>query len=318
MLSEYYADNHIACEILYRQLKNQNISHAYIIETNNYYRGYDFALSFAKAILCPTKNIEYNLCGDCDLCTQIDNGNSTELEIIKPDGMWIKKDQLSGLQKDFSTKAVTASTKVYIIDQAEKMNEAAANSILKFLEEPEENIVAILVVNNAEMLLDTISSRCQKIKLINKKNVIGNTDLERVANYIFDDKTKQMEFIQNEQSKNLLNAVIKFIKSIENNKKGTLLKENTICSIILKDKLLFQEYLKILLLIYNEALNYEIIKSEKIFEENKDILELIASKNDTDKLANKILTILKIEDRLKYNCNLNLVLDKLILMLEGD
>ena len=35
MLSEYYADNHIACEILYRQLKNQNISHAYIIETNN-------------------------------------------------------------------------------------------------------------------------------------------------------------------------------------------------------------------------------------------------------------------------------------------
>ena len=249
MLSEYYADNHIACEILYRQLKNQNISHAYIIETNNYYRGYDFALSFAKAILCPTKNIEHNLCGDCNLCTQIDNGNSTELEIIKPDGMWIKKDQLSGLQKDFSTKAVTASTKVYIIDQAEKMNEAAANSILKFLEEPEDNIVAILVVNNAEMLLDTISSRCQKIKLINKKNVIGNTDLERVANYIFDDKTKQMEFIQNEQSKNMLNSIIKFIKSIENNKRETLLKENTMCSIILKDKLLFQEYLKILLLI---------------------------------------------------------------------
>lgn len=318
MLSEYYADNHIACEILYRQLKSLNISHAYIIETNNYYRGYDFALSFAKAILCPTKNVNYNLCGNCDLCTQIDNGNSTELEIVRPDGIWIKKDQLNGLQKDFSTKAVTASTKVYIIDQAEKMNEAAANSILKFLEEPEDNIVAILVVNNAEMLLDTISSRCQKVKLINKKNVIGNTDLERVANYIFDDKTKQIEFIQSEQSKNMLSSVIKFIKSIENNKRDTLLKENTICSIILKDKLLFQEYLKILLLMYNEALNYTIIKSGKIFVENRDVLELIVSKNDTDSLANKIITILKLEERLKYNCNLNLVLDKLIIMLEGD
>lgn len=318
MLSEYYADNHIACEILYRQLKNLNISHAYIIETNNYYRGYDFALSFAKAILCPQKKVDRSGCDNCDLCTQIDNGNSAELEIIKPDGMWIKKDQLSGLQKDFSTKAVTASTKVYIIDQAEKMNEAAANSILKFLEEPEDNIVAILVVNNAEMLLDTISSRCQKIKLINKKNVIGNTDLERVANYIFDDKTQQMDFIQNDQNKNILNSVIKFIKSIENDKSETLLKENIICSLIIKDKMLFQIYLKILLLIYNEALNYKIIKSEKIFVENKDVLELIVSKNDTDSLASKILTILKIEERLKYNCNLNLVLDKLILMLEGE
>lgn len=318
MLSEYYADNHIACEILYRQLKNLNISHAYIIETNNYYRGYDFALSFAKAILCPTKNVNYNLCENCDLCTQIDNGNSTELEIVRPDGMWIKKDQLNGLQKDFSTKALTTSTKVYIIDQAEKMNEAAANSILKFLEEPEDNIVAILVVNNAEMLLDTISSRCQKVKLINKKNVIGNTDLERVANYIFDDKTKQMEFIQNDQSKNILYSVNKFIKSIENDKIETILKENPICSLILKDKILFQEYLKILLLMYNDALNYKIIKSEKIFIENKDILELIILKNDTDRLSNKILAILKAEDRLKYNCNLNLVLDKLILMLEGD
>ena len=43
--------------------------------------------------------------------------------------MWIKKDQLSGLQKDFSTKAVTSSTKVYIINQAEKMNEALTRII---------------------------------------------------------------------------------------------------------------------------------------------------------------------------------------------
>lgn len=317
MLSEYYEDNPIACKILYSQLKQQNISHAYIIETNNYYRGYDFALSFAKAILCPTTNAEYIHCENCRFCTQIDNSNNTELKIINPDGMWIKKEQLSGLQKSFSTKPVEAQIKVYIINQAEKMNESASNSILKFLEEPEDNIVAILIVNNAEMLLDTISSRCQKIKLINKKNVIGNTDLERVANYIYDDKIKQEEFIQNNQRENIINLVIKFIRTIEIDKKETILKEQTICSLILKDKLLFQEYLKILLLIYDDALNYRIINIGKIFVENKDILELIVSKNDITCLANRILTILKMEERLKYNCNLNLVLDKLILTLEG-
>lgn len=317
MLSEYYIDNNIACEILYRQLKKSNISHAYIIETNNYYKGYEFALSFAKALLCPQKYVDNKLCGDCTQCKQIDDNNNTELEIIEPDGMWIKKEQLNVLQKNFATKSLTSKRKVYIINHAEKMNEASANSILKFLEEPEDGIVAILVVDNAELLLDTIASRCQKIKLINKKQVIGESDLERVSNYIFDDKNKKEIFIQTEQSKELLESVFKFIKSIESNKQETLFKENNICSLILKDKMMFQQFFKILILVYNEILNYKLVKQEKIFIENNDILASVAEKNDIDKLSKKVLSILQIEERIKYNCNLNLVLDKLIFVLEG-
>ena len=92
-----------------------------------------------------------------------------EIKIINPDGLWIKKEQLDEIQKEFSTKAVFGTKKIYIINEADKMNSSAANSILKFLEEPVPNIIAILVTNNIYQLLDTIISRCQVISLRKNK-----------------------------------------------------------------------------------------------------------------------------------------------------
>lgn len=318
MISDFSLDNPVACKVISNQILNKNISHAYIVETNNYYRSMEFVMAFAKAILCPNNYVNKANCEDCDICTQINDNSCTELEIIQPDGMWIKKEQLNSLQKNFSTKSLNTTNKVYIITEAEKMNEASANSILKFLEEPEDNIVAILVVNSAENLLDTISSRCQKIKLKNKKNIIGSNDLERLINYMFDDKDKILELIESEQFKNLFDSSKKFLNSIESNKKETIEKENSICSIILKDKIMFQYFLKILIVFYNDALNLEVSKKEKIIVDDINFIKNITKKNNIEDISKKILLILEMEERLKYNCNLNLILDKLILKLEGE
>lgn len=69
------------------------------------------------------------------------------------------------LQSEFSKKSIEGSKKVYIIKSADKMNIQTANSILKFLEEPIDEIIAILVVDNINLMLPTIISRCQVIKL---------------------------------------------------------------------------------------------------------------------------------------------------------
>lgn len=318
MINDFFSDNPIACKVLSNQLINKNISHAYIIETNNYYRASDFVLSFAKSLLCPSNYVDNKNCKDCDICLQIASNNCTELQIIEPDGMWIKKEQLSGLQKNFSTRAINATNKVYIINQADKMNDSAANSILKFLEEPEENIVAILVVDSAEKLLDTISSRCQKIKLSNKQNVIGDNILENILNCIVDEKEKISELLESEQIQNLYDMSKKFLNSIESNKKETLIRENMYCNCILKDKKMFQYFIKILILFYKDALNFKISVRENIVIKDLEFIQNIADKNTIDLLSKKILVILETEERIKYNCNLNLILDKLILKLEGE
>lgn len=86
-----------------------------------------------------------------------------DVKVIKSDGMWIKKDQLLDLQSEFNNKAFEGNKKIYIIRSAEKMNVQTANSILKFLEEPVDDIIAILITDNINMLLPTIISRCQVI-----------------------------------------------------------------------------------------------------------------------------------------------------------
>ena len=55
------------------------------------------------------------------------------------------------------------SVLLFIIYNAEKLNTSSANTILKFLEEPEENIIAVLTTDNRYQVLDTILSRCQNL-----------------------------------------------------------------------------------------------------------------------------------------------------------
>ena len=317
MLEDYSKEQQLSFKIIQNQLNKDNISHAYIIETNGYYKGFDFVLSFAKSLLCPKNNISINNCGNCTQCSRIDSNNYTELEIIEPDGMWIKKEQLDNLQRKFSSKSIESGKMVYIINHADKLNDASANSILKFLEEPEPGIIALLIVENHFNLLDTIVSRCQIIKLVNKKPASDNT-LENVCYYLFNNQTDIDNFIKQNEEINIIDHAINFIKAYEQEKLGMILKENKYCGSILKDKHLFDIYLNIMMLFYKDVLNYILFEKADVFVDKLDIIKTISSSNTETIISEKIKVILTIKERIKNNCNLNLLLDKLIFMLEGD
>ena len=130
--------------------ENDSFSHAYIVESKNY-NNLDLFLQFFVSNLLDKNDIDIN--------------NNPDIYIIKPDNGVIKKNQIDELQKKFFTKSFVSKKKVYIIYGADKMNEVSSNSLLKFIEEPAENIFAILVTENRFALLTTILSRCQIIKL---------------------------------------------------------------------------------------------------------------------------------------------------------
>ena len=185
MLDDFFIEQYVATTMTKNAINKNTVTHAYLIETGSYYRGFDFAKAFAKSLLCPKKQTGKSICGTCTQCDRIDNKSFPELVIIEPDGLWIKKEQLDSLQKKFSTKSIEGAKKVYIINHAERLNVSAANSILKFLEEPEENIIAILVVNNVYSLLETIVSRCQLIKLNYESHQIQGQPLrEKISNFL--------------------------------------------------------------------------------------------------------------------------------------
>ena len=160
------------------------LSHAYIIEVNDYDSDYLLVEAFVKLILCKNnvKKVSDLNCDKCEICRLVDEGNYPDVLVVEPDGKEIKKGQLLDLQKEYNNKSMLDSNRVYIIKEADKLNLSAANSILKFLEEPEDNIVAILLTKNRYQIIDTILSRCQIIAL--KRKTPSNVDSDKALTFI--------------------------------------------------------------------------------------------------------------------------------------
>ncbi|SFS87233.1 DNA polymerase III subunit delta' [Marininema halotolerans] len=120
------------------------------------------ALEFAKALNC--EQTRGDACDQCRSCQRIEHGNHPEVRWIAPDGQSIKIDQVRKLQRDFSYSPAEGVIRVVIIEQVEGMTNQAANSLLKFLEEPTSRMVAVLLTENIHGILPTIISRCQWVK----------------------------------------------------------------------------------------------------------------------------------------------------------
>jgi DNA polymerase III subunit delta' len=132
------------------------------------------AFQFAKALNCLNPSEDSDCCDVCENCKMIGRvlgslDDSGFQQYPHPDIVYIttEKAQLSiELLRDSLTAAgayrpLKLRKKIVIVNDAERMNAAAANSILKALEEPNPGLVIMLIVNNPEKMLLTILSRCQ-------------------------------------------------------------------------------------------------------------------------------------------------------------
>lgn len=254
-------------------IKNNKVSHAYLIELNDYEADMKYIFDFIKMIIC---NIEYSeLDKENNIIRLIDDNNYPDIKIIEPDGATIKKGQMIDLQRDYSNKSLLDGKRIYVVKEADKLNPASANTILKFLEEPEEDIIAILLTQNKYKILETILSRCQILTI----------------------KENSMPIIEDDLY-DLLKCVI--------NPNDFYIKYSSIVNDIIQDKDIAKEKLEkieniIILYLENKYNNKEI--DEKLIKLFKDID------------SNKLLNILKIiEDeikRLEFNVNYKLWLDAL-------
>lgn len=163
--------------ILEHIIINDKLPHAILIEVDDCNDGLNLVKKIVKLILCNNKDkiLDSLNCNKCNICNLVDSKNYPDLKIISSDGNWIKKQQLIDLQNDFNNKSILDNKRIYVINEAEKLNASSSNSLLKFLEEPEDDIVAILLTTNRYLLLDTIISRCQ---IFNCKNSDYSLDIE--------------------------------------------------------------------------------------------------------------------------------------------
>ncbi|QGQ93663.1 DNA polymerase III subunit delta' [Paenibacillus psychroresistens] len=145
--------------LLQNGLKHETLSHAYIFSGPSGSGRRQMALTLAQAVYC--LEMKDDACGTCLNCRKVAHQNHPDLHWIEPDGASLKIEQIRELQKQFAYRSTTSQTKVYVLQNADRMTTQAANSLLKFLEEPTSDVLAILIAENGHALLPTIQSRAQ-------------------------------------------------------------------------------------------------------------------------------------------------------------
>ena len=278
--------------------ENDSFSHAYIVESKNY-NNLDLFLQFFVSNLLDKNDIDIN--------------NNPDIYIIKPDNGVIKKNQIDELQKKFFTKSFVSKKKVYIIYGADKMNEVSSNSLLKFIEEPAENIFAILVTENIFALLTTILSRCQIIKL-KFKSLDKNIDDVYNIIYYASNSSRPLDESMYEYVKKIMEKVLLFIDCYEKNGILALTKTNLFFGKMVKNDI--ELFLEILVLFY-----YDIIRLYSSFDTNtfnkSELMEYVKNNNTLESISNKIKSTILIKNKLRYNINGSLLIERLILLFEG-
>ncbi|MCD8019525.1 MAG: DNA polymerase III subunit delta' [Clostridiales bacterium] len=163
-------------------VEQQKVSHAYIIEGEKGSGKKAIASAFAKVLQCEHKNeqkkyiSDMDACGKCESCIQMEHKNH-------PDVLWITHEKPNVISVQEVRSQIVNSIeimpykgpyKIYIIDEAEKMNASAQNALLKSIEEPPWYAVILLLTSNRGAFLPTILSRCILLTVKPVSNALVN------------------------------------------------------------------------------------------------------------------------------------------------
>jgi len=151
-------------EALRKALTQKRIGHAYLFSGIAAVGKKTLALKFAKALNCEKEDTLHDSCGECSSCRKIQRGNHPDIFSVKADGQFIRIDAIREIQEQMKCKPLEAKQRVFIIDEADKMNDQAANALLKILEEPSLSNILILITSRPFSMPPTIISRCQHIR----------------------------------------------------------------------------------------------------------------------------------------------------------
>ena len=144
---------------------SQHLHHAFILVGPEGIGKQHFAQAYGHYLLC--EHSHQQACGQCKACHLLAAGTHPDFYLIQPEekSKVIKIDQIRGLIEELNKTAQQGHRRVIILEPAETMNEAAANALLKKLEEPGQGIHFFLMTHSLTQLPKTIISRCQCIHL---------------------------------------------------------------------------------------------------------------------------------------------------------
>ncbi|MCP1143229.1 DNA polymerase III subunit delta' [Lysinibacillus endophyticus] len=300
-------------------------AHAYIFDGAKGTGKQQIATFFIKLLLClnPSKNVP---CETCRNCKRIVSGNHPNVKQLEPDGQFIKIDQIRDLISAMTKTSIEEGRKIYVIHHANRLNTSSANTLLKFLEEPEGDVTAILLTENYQAILPTIQSRCQHVKFYNIPRGILLKQLQEqgitlsmasTVSMLTNNLETAISLANDEQFAHARKTVLKLVEIVRKNVHEALLViyEEWLSSF--KEKNEIEQALDLLLFAYRDIV--AIKANPEASCTYPDMLQSWrehALNTTYERLSHQMQSVLEARQNLQRNMNRTLMMEQLMLNLQ--
>ena len=305
-----------------------------------------FALEIARALNCRTPK-NHEACGVCSSCTRIVKLNYPQREdgdewtqiiwtdhpdvglVVAPKRV-LRVEQMRQIEMEANFRPFEGKARVFLIDEADKLNDASANALLKVLEEPPRTSYLILITARPAMLLPTILSRCQMIRFSPLTPAEIETHLTR--NNLVDSKTARLRAraAGGSMGRALSNDLVTFTSQrkamlkvlsalvVSDDRAQLLRSAEQLNEAQYRDE--FEERLDVLETLIRDAWMLSLgVDSDRLVNEDlsAELME-ISGKLDSSRAADWILQIEDLREQLIVNINRKVTTDALFLVMAGD
>lgn len=302
------------------------VSHAYILNGPDLSGKMMIAEAFARALLCEKQDPDG--CGECKSCRQSDDRNNPDIIYVKHDKPnTISVDDIrTQLNNDIVIKPYSNQYKIYIVDEAEKMNQQAQNALLKTIEEPPAYAVIMLLTTNADSFLQTIRSRCITLNLKSVKNDVIKSYLmteKKIPDYQADVCAafaqgvvgKAIKLASSDDFNELKESALSLIKRLDDidlYEMGEAIKQ------ISDYKLQVQDYFDLITVWYRDVLYMKATNDVNglIFKDEVYDIKKQASKHSYHGIEAIIEALDKAKLRINANVNFELVIELLLMTIK--
>lgn len=305
-------------------IRENKLVHAYLLSGAEGTGKIELAKWIAKGIFC--LNSQNGVpCLKCSECNRIENNNHPDVVTIMPDGLSIKVEQIRYLKSEFNKSGVESDRKVFIIQDAQKMSIGAANSLLKFLEEPSGNITAFLLTSEPQKLLPTIISRCQEVEM--QQLTSGQLEQELISEGISEKNSHILaNLAQSVVEAKKINDNENFDKILAtvNNWYRKLLRKDLLSFVMIQSKIIGLIQNKedqnlvlqvIILTVRDTVLERFGLTKEIVFKENIDFIQQNTAQIVNSKLVNGLNLVVESNRKLASNISMQNMLETLTLNL---
>ena len=295
---------------LQNAIEEDKVSHAYIFNGPEASGKMMLAEAFAMALQCEGEG--KRPCLECRSCRQAADHNQPDIIYVsheKPNTIGVD-DIRTQINNDIDIKPYSSRYKVYIVDEAQKMNQQAQNALLKTIEEPPAYAIILLLTTNADSFLQTILSRC-----ITLHYQIPDYQADICAAFSQGNVGKAIQLASSEEFGELKASVLQLMKRLED---IDLYEMTGAVKQIAEYKLSVNDYFDLMMIWFRDVLYLKATNDVDglIFKDEVYDIKKQAAKRSYQGIETILEALEKAKIRLNANVNFDLVIELLLLTIK--